>query len=377
MISPRPAEGGSPWPDEEARRVSSLELFFDLVFVFTLTQLSTLLTEELSLVGLIRVLLIFGVAWWMYGGYAWLTNAAAPEGTRERLLLLIGMAGFMVVALAIPGAFDHDGVALGLGYLTVVVVHTGLYALRTPNIWRIAPVNLASALLVIGAGLIPGGGRYAAWAAALALQALSPLFVHVGGRFDIQPAHFAERHSGLVIVAFGESVVAIGIGEAGRAVTFGLVAAAICGLALSAALWWAFFGAGDDERAEATMTAAPAHARPGLALNGYFYAYIPMLLGIVVIAAGVKRSIGHPGLAAPAASLALAGGVALFLVGDIAFRRALRAGPVPVRSVAAVAALVTAVIGALLAVVAQLLALVAVLALMLVAERRPASPPPK
>jgi low temperature requirement protein LtrA len=351
------------------RRVGSLELFFDLVFVFTLTQLSTLLTHELSPAGLVRVLLIFGVAWWMYGGYAWLTNAAAPEGTGERLLLLTGMAGFMVVALAIPGAFGDDGVALGLGYLTVVLVHAGLYSVRNPNIWRIAPVNVLSALLVIGAGLIPGAWRYAAWAAALAIQVFSPLLVRVAGRFDIEPAHFAERHSGLLIVAFGESVVAIGIGEAGHKVSAGLVAAAVSGLALTAGLWWAFFGAGDDERAELTMTAAPPSARPALALNGYFFAFIPMLLGVVVIAAGVKHSIGRPGDVAPAASLALAGGVASFLVGDIVFRRALGAGPTLIRVAAAAAALVTAVIGALLAVEAQLLTLVAVLGLMLVAER--------
>jgi low temperature requirement protein LtrA len=252
-----------------------------------------------------------------------------------------------------------------------VLVHAGLYSAANPNIWRIVPINLSSALLVLGAGLIPGAWRYAAWVAALALQALSPLLVRVGGRFDIQPAHFAERHSGLLIVAFGESVVAIGIGEAGHKVTFGLAAAAISGLALTAALWWAFFGAGDDERAELTMTAASAHARPGLALNGYFFAYIPMLLGIVVIAAGVKRSIGQPADTAPAASLALAGGAALFLAGDIVFRRVLSAGPALIRAVAAAAALVTAVIGALLAVEAQLLALVAVLGLMLAAEHRP------
>jgi low temperature requirement protein LtrA len=372
VISPRPAANRRHGDDDGPRRVSSLELFFDLVFVFTLTQLSALLTRELTTVGVIRVLLIFGLAWWMYGGYAWLTNTTAPERTGERLLLLLGMAGFLVVALAIPGAFGRDGVALGIGYLVVVLVHTGLYARANRNIWRIAPLNIASALLVTGAGFLPGPARYPAWAVALALQIFSPLIVPVRGRFDIEPAHFAERHSGLVIVAFGESVVAIGIGEAGRTVTAGLVAAAVAGLALSAALWWAFFGAGDDERAERAMTAATPEARPVLALNGYFYPYIPMLLGVVVMAAGVKRSIGHPGDAAPAASLALAGGVALFLAGDILFRRALQAGPTLIRAAATAAALVTAVIGALLAAEAQLIALVAVLALMLAAEHRPA-----
>jgi len=352
------------------QRVTSLELFFDLVFVFTLTQLSALLTHELTPLGMLRVLLIFGVAWWMYGGYAWLTNTAMPGRTTERLLLLVGMGGFLVVALAIPHAFGRDGVALGLGYLVVVLVHAGLYSSANRNIVRVAPFNIASALLVIGAALLPAPARYAAWAMALAVQVFSPLIIHPGGRFDIGPAHFVERHGGLIIIAFGESIVAVGIGLAGRPVTAELVAAALLGLVVAAALWWAFFGVGDDERAERAMTAAPAQARPGLALSGYFYAHIPMLIGIVVLAAGIKLSIGHSGHAAPGPALALGGGVALFLAGAAAFRRAMRIGPAAIRFQAAAAALATTVIGGLFAVAAQLVALAVVLGLMLAAEHR-------
>jgi low temperature requirement protein LtrA len=104
-------------------RVSTLELFFDLVFVFTITQLTGLLTHHVSFAAAGQVLLIFGLLWWMYGGYAWLTNTRTPSRAPERLLLLLGMAGFLIIGLSIPGAFDrtgahsHDGVALGLGYL--------------------------------------------------------------------------------------------------------------------------------------------------------------------------------------------------------------------------------------------------------------------
>src|SRR5215469_11868042 len=113
---------------EPQLRVTAIELFFDLVFAFTLTQLTVVLTEGLTGVHVLQVLLIFGLLWWMYGGYAWLTNARAPAATVERLLLLIGMAGFLIVGLAIPHGFGSDGVALGLGYLLVVCVHSGLYA---------------------------------------------------------------------------------------------------------------------------------------------------------------------------------------------------------------------------------------------------------
>ncbi len=350
-------------------RVTSLELFFDLVFVFTITQLSALLTAELTPLGMVRVLLIFGVAWWMYGGYAWLTNTSVPHGIADRVLLLLGMAGFLVVALAIPSAFGRSGVALGLGYLVVVCVHAGLYARANRNILLIAPFNVASALLVIGAGMLHGPARYGAWVAALTVQVTAPLLVNVGGRFGIGPAHFVERHGGLIIIALGESIVAVGIGLADRPITGALVASALLGLAVSAGLWWAFFGVGDDERAERAMTAAQPEARPGLALNGYFYAHMPMLLGIVILAAGIKRSIGESAHAAPGPALAIGGGVALFLVGAALFRHALRIGPAITRMAAAGAALAASAIGAFLAVEAQLVALAAVLALMLAGDR--------
>ena len=292
---------GPPADAEQPLRVSTLELFFDLVFVFTITQLTGLLSRDLTPTGALRVLLVFGVLWWMYAGYAWLTNARTPARLPERLLLLLGMTGFLVIGLAIPDAFARRGeaIALGLGYLLVVVVHGALYQRLNRNILRLVPFNVLSALLVIAAGIfgVSGGAEqpagYALWVAALAVQALSPLIVHPRGRFSIQPSHFVERHGALIIVALGESVADIGIGAAGRPVTFGLIAPAALGLALAAALWWAYFGVGDDERAEDAMTRADPAVRPALALNAYFYAYIPMLLGIVTLAAGVKEVIGQ------------------------------------------------------------------------------------
>ena len=361
-----PAPGGAPL------RVSTLELFFDLVFAFTLTRLTTLLTQHLSATGVVQVVLVFGVLWWMYGAYAWLTNTRTPDRTPERLLLLLGMAGFLVAGLAIPAGSgpsgSASGVALGLGYLLVVLVHSALYYRVNRNILRITPFNVTSALLVIGAGLTGGAAAYALWAGALAIQVVSPLIVHPGGLFDIQPAHFVERHGALVIVALGESVAALGIVAAAHGVTFAVAATAVLGLALSAGLWWVYFGDGDDERAERAMTAAEPAARPGLALAGYFYAHIPILLGVVVTAAGVKLTIGHAGQPHPAAAIALACGVALFLAGHAWFRRALRIGTARLRTVAAAAALATAALGATVAVEAQLLVLVAGIAGMLGAE---------
>jgi low temperature requirement protein LtrA len=360
-----------------------LELFFDLVFVFTITQLTGVLSRDLSPAaalpgGALRVLLVFGVLWWMYGGYAWLTNARTPGRPAERLLVLLGMAGFLVIGLAIPAAFARRGeaIALGLGYLLVVAVHGVLYLRVNRNILRVVPFNAASALLVLAAGIFGfGGGRpalacYLLWVAALVVQALSPLIVHPHGRFSIQPAHFTERHGALIIVAFGESVADIGTGSAGHPVTVALVTQAILGLALAAALWWAYFGVGDDERAETALTKAAPTVRPGLVLNAYFYSYIPLLLGIVTLGAGLKRVIADAAASLPwPASLALAGGVALYLTGDAAFRHALRLGTQSSRVVAALAALAAAFLGATLSGTAEIALLTAIVAALLVADR--------
>ncbi len=381
--SPTPGESPSPPlgrpPSGRLRggvplRVSTLELFFDLVFAFTLTQLTELLARDLSLRGVAQVLLIFGVLWWMYGGYAWLTNTRTPDRAPERLLLLVGMAGFLVVGLAIPHGFgpeDADsGAVLGLGYLIVVLVHTSLYYRLNRNIMRIAPFNITSALLVILAGEVDGPPVYALWAAALAIQVLSPLIASPGGRFEIQPAHFVERHGALIIVALGESVAAVGITASREDVTGSLVAAAVLGLALTACLWWAYFGTGDDDRAERAFTAAAPAQRPGLALSAYFFAHIPMLLGVVAMAAGVLLTIGHAAQPHPVRqAIVLSGGVALFLAGDAWFRASLRIGTPWPRLATAVFALAATALGATVAVEAQLAVLLGALVAMLAAER--------
>jgi low temperature requirement protein LtrA len=370
------AAGSDDGTDEQPLRVSMLELFFDLVFVFTITQLTGTLSRDLSPAaalpgGALRVLLIFGVLWWMYGGYAWLTNARTPGRLPERLLMLMGMAGFLVIGLAAGDAFARRGeaIALGLGYLLVVAVHGVLYLRVNRNILRVVPFNGASALLVLAAGMFgfPGGhpalACYLLWIAAFAVQALSPLVIHPHGRFSIQPAHFTERHGALIIVVFGESVADIGSGSQGHPVTVALVTQAILGLALAAALWWAYFGVGDDERAEAALSRAAPEVRPALALQAYFYSYIPLLLGIVTLAAGVKRVIADAAssLSWPA-SLALAVGVALYLGGDAAFRHALRIGTQYSRALAAIAALAASAVGATLSGTAEIALLTVIVA---------------
>jgi low temperature requirement protein LtrA len=365
-------------------RVTTLELFFDLVFAFTLTQLSALLASGLSVPRIFQVLLIFGLLWWMYGGYTWLTNARPPVHTAERLLLLVAMAGFLTVGLAIPDGFGRAGLELGLGYLVVVIVHSSLYFRVNRNIIKITPFNIASALLVICAGLLArssggaGPAGYALWIAAVAIQLGSPLLVHPRGLFELRAAHLVERYGALLMVALGESVAAIGIGAARLAEEVGaasarLVTAALLGLALAAALWWIVFGGDDQDRGERVMSSASSERRTSLAMTAYFRGNIPLLLGVIAVAAGVQQAIEHSArlTAGPLrAAVVLAAGVTLFLAGNIAFRLQLRAGPIRLRVVAAVLALATAGLGASVALDAQLVLLTAILAAMLVLERR-------
>jgi low temperature requirement protein LtrA len=362
-------------PEEDEVRVSTLELFFDLVFVFTLTQLTSLLAHDLSAESIARVVLIFIVLFWMYGGYVWLTNQVPPDRQARRLLLIVGMGAFFICALAIPEAFDGGGIAFGLGYLLVILVHAGLWGqvYGASVVIRFAPFNVVAALFVTMAGLFDGLAAYGLWVAAVVIQFLTPRIAsRAAPQFPLRSRHFVERHGLLLIVALGESVVAVGIGVSDVPLNPGVYGAALLGLALVAALWWAYF-LGDEEGAERTMSAASEGQRFRLAINAYFFAYIPILLGVITAAAGVERSIGQARERLDLGSaLALSVGVAMFLAGDVAFRRTMRIRPVANRAGAAVAALGTAGLGAYIAGAVQAMALVLIVisALAIEAGRR-------
>ncbi|SUD48355.1 Predicted membrane protein [Nocardia otitidiscaviarum] len=360
MSSTHPTEAA----DGGQLRVSTLELFFDLVFVFTIIQLSHVYTHHPGWVEFGQVALMFGVIWWMYSGYVWLTNEVAPSTSVRRTWLMVGMFGFLVIALAVPEAFHGSGLAFGLGYLLVNTVHTGLFysnggASVTPAVVRLAAFNGLSAGLVVAGGLIHGWPRYALWALAILVQIVTPYLIDTSG-FVIRASHFCERHGLVVIIAIGESILAVGSGLAGLDLTLGLAGMVALALTLAYVLWWAFFGF-DDERGEQVLGALPAAARPRAAVLAYGYALIPLVIGIVMTAAGLQLSIGEGGARLPAAAaLALSGGVALFFVGQWAFRLVLGLPRPWWRLIAALATVATAGVGAVWVAWAQLVALILV-----------------
>jgi low temperature requirement protein LtrA len=313
----------------------------------------------------------------MYAGYAWLTNAVSTRGLARRGVLLGGMAGYLVLALSIPAAFDGSGLAFGLAYALVVVVHAAMYMRLAPDrsaeaISGIVPFNLVSATLVVVGGALGGTSQAVLWTVAVALEWITPRLAGGGENqqgFEIAPAHFVERHGLVIIVAIGESVVAIGIGAAGLDVDAELVSVAVLGLLLSAALWWAYFGADDDAQAEEALTRAPPPVRPWMALHGFGFAHYFLLLGIVLAAVGLKKATGHAGdELTTGQALALGGGVALFLAADVWFRRVLGLGRGIHRAAAAALAIATVVLGTGVAAVAQVAALVAILGVALAGE---------
>jgi low temperature requirement protein LtrA len=360
---------------EPAVRVSTLELFFDLVFVFTITQFTAVLASRFTVVSVLRVMLMLAIVAWMYGGYAWLTNAVAPTSRVRRTLILVGMAGFLGIALAIPDAFGAAGWVFGLGYFVVNAVHTGLFVYAGGgDVMRamkgLGPLNLITATLVLAGGIATGWWRLALWIAAVGMMLASPYLHDIGG-FTISPSHFVERHGLLFIIAIGESVVAIGAGAAGLPVDVRLLTVAVLGMTLSYLMWWVYFG-GDDGGAEEALAAIDPSRRARAALSAYGWAHYFILLGIVILAAGVKKAIGHAtDHLALGQAIAIGAGLAVFLAGDVAFRRVLRIGQMRYRAVAAAACLVTVPIGLILA-GAQLAALIALLLAMLVIEARAA-----
>jgi low temperature requirement protein LtrA len=340
-------------------RVSTWELFFDLVFVFTITSLAALLSARVSWLTAGRVALLFGIIFWMYGGYAWLTNAVPPNTTTRRTLLGLGMGGFLVIGMSIPDAFGSSGWAFGLGYFIVNAVHSGLYlsvagrgalvAMR-----RLGPLNLLSATIILCGGLAAPQWRGPAWCVGMVVIVVAPYLLRIGG-FQLHPTHFVERHGLVVLIALGESIVAIGAGATGVRLSGGLLLFALLALVLSYYLWWAYFG-GDDRMAERALSAVTDPTRRGrLAVIAYGYAHYPLLLGIVAMAAGLKKAIGHPFSALPLApGLALSGGVALFLISEVAFRQVLGIGRSVFRVAAAVLALATAPLGLAIGAAGQL-----------------------
>jgi low temperature requirement protein LtrA len=311
-------------PVEREQRVTALELFFDLVFVFALTQVTGFLYHDPSWLRLLEALALLMALWISWSGYLWLGNTAGTDEGTIRVVLFTAMGAVLVVSLAVPNAFGKDALVFGIAFFFVrglhivayVVIAAGDRALRAAVV-RMARTELPAAAVLVLAGLLPGAPRAACWVVALTLD-YGAGFGGIAG-WRINPGHFAERHGLIIIIALGESIVALGVGAG--SIGTGVVTGALFGIAIAAALWWAYFDVVASV-AERKLREADTDEQARMAVDSYTYLHLPMVAGIVIFAFGVKSTLAHVDAHLhDVPAVALCGGVALYLLALSAFKR--------------------------------------------------------
>ncbi len=311
---------------EGEERVTPLELFFDLVFVFAITQVTGLVTRNPTWEGVAQGLVVLALLWWAWTAYAWLTGTVDPEDGVIRLAIFAAMGAMLTASLAVPHAFGDDAWLFVGTYVAVRLAHLVLYALVGRGdrellgaIVRLSYGTIAAAVLLVAGAAIGGNAQIALWAVAIVIDMLGA-FVRGSRGWHLAASHFAERHGLIIIIALGESIVAVGAGTLGVPLDAGVVTAALLGLAIACALWWAYFDV-VAIAAERRLRRAEGMEALSIARDSYSYLHLPMVAGIIFYAVGVKKTIAHVGdplHTVPA--VALCGGVALYLLAHVAFR---------------------------------------------------------
>ena len=306
-------------------RVTPLELFFDLIFVFAITQVTGLIVADPTWAGLARGLVVLAVLWWAWTAYAWLTNTINPEEGEVRLVMFAAMGAMLIASLAVPDVFGDDALLFACAYAFVRIAHLVLYTVAgwgdrdlLGAVARLGVGTSIGVVLLFVAAALDGPAQLTVWAAALVIDLLGA-YIGGGKGWRLAPGHFAERHALIVIIALGESIVALGLG-ASRVLDAGVIAASLLGLAIAGALWWLYFDVvaivAERKLREATGTAQLTMAR-----DSYSYLHLPMVAGIILFAVGAKKTlgdVGEPLKLIPA--VALCGGIALYLVAHVLFR---------------------------------------------------------
>jgi low temperature requirement protein LtrA len=311
---------------ESDHPVAPLELLLDLVFVFAFTQVTTLLSDHPTWEGLVQALLIMTALLWAWASYAWLTNTIDAEVGPALAVMFVAIGALFVAALAVPEAFGGEGVLFGVAFLVVCVMQAALYAFGAHGdrdlvraILRVVPWVTIGASLVLVAGFVDGRLREALWVAALVVGFAGPGLVSLEG-WRVQPAHFVERHGLIVIIAIGESLVAVGLGARGERLGAGLIVAALLGLLVAMSFWLAYFDF-FTIRGRQLLLDRSGHERVAFARDLYTYLHLPIVVGIVLFAFGVKSTLKHLGHELEAVeAVALCGGSALYLLAYVGLR---------------------------------------------------------
>lgn len=327
--------------------VTPLELFFDLVFVYALTQVTGLMAADLSARGVLNGLIVLALVWWCWVGFSWLGNVVQADEGWTRAAFFAVMAAMFIAALAIPESFEDlpgglDGpLVLAACYCVVRGIHVSFFAVAAAaskdaallrQLIRFGTVTALSGVLMIAGALLAGDGQLVLWLCAVAVDYVGTQVIGASGWRLPSPGHFSERHGLIVIVALGESIVAIGVGVAALPISAGIILASTLGIAVAGAIWWTYFDV-TAVAAERELATASEPERPRLARDAYTYLHLPMIAGIVLAALGIKKVLSYVGEADGhdwadslhgVSLVALHAGPALFFFAMVAFRLRVR-----------------------------------------------------
>jgi low temperature requirement protein LtrA len=312
--------------ETNGRSVGNLELFFDLTFVYAMSQVTHLMLSDISWQGFGRGVLALLALWWAWVCYAWLTNTFETAQVIRTTLIIVAMAAMLIAVIALPTAFTTGALVFGLALLAVRLINAGMFIASSSQgeaelasaIRRLMPGLLVGPVLIVAAAFVASPYRELLWVAAAAIDFGSPLIARIS-ELRVVPSYFVARHGSVIIIALGETIVELGAGATEDLHHPRVLGAVVLGVLISATLWWTYFGL--TAGAEARMQRTSAVDRPRLARDAYSYLHLPLVAGIIFFAVGARVSIEHIGEPlAPLPALALTGGVALFYAGEVAYR---------------------------------------------------------
>jgi low temperature requirement protein LtrA len=311
---------------EPEQRVTALELFFDLVFVFAITQVTGFIATHPDWSRLLEGMAILVVLWWAWASFAWLGNTAGTDEGLFRVTLFAAAGAMLIAAIAVPHAFGTDALVFGIAYAIVRVLHIGAYAILGRDdpqlayvVRRLARSMLPVAVLLVLAGLFDGSLRTACWILAIAVDVGGLYLFGVDG-WKVEAGHMAERFGLIIIIALGESIVALGAGAEGHELDAGTIVAVLLGITVAFAMWWAYFDVVALVAARRFQRALGAE-RARIARDSYTGLHMPMVAGIILFALGAKKTLAHVGDALETVpAVGLCGGVAMYLLAHVAFR---------------------------------------------------------
>lgn len=293
------------------KKVDKIELFFDLVFVFTFIQLTLKLEHHLNFHTFLEVVVLMALIWYIFEGYIWLTNTTKLTERSHQIFLTLGMVGFMLISVAIPEAYGKNGFIFGFGFLSIIATHSLLFLLHSNDdtkkaMTAIVPYNLVFGIVVLLSSFFVREVRLIVWAIVATVAVLGPLVQKNKGQFEVSPWHFLERHYLILVIALGETIASTGRAAVDESLTLDVLLTMTLALGLTVLLWYSYVK--DDQEREERFNEMNIDKRDQIAKAGFYWSHFSMFLGIILLAV-VKLTIVHD----PLQSLDLAHRITLYV----------------------------------------------------------------